>query len=50
MVFGDDGYLYLGVGDGPFNGDPFDNGQNMQVHFSENHLQSAQIYISCNIQ
>ena len=31
MVFGPDGYLYIGLGDGGSQGDPFGNGQSLQV-------------------
>jgi glucose/arabinose dehydrogenase len=35
MVFGADGYLYLGLGDGGSQGDPFGNGQNTNVFFGK---------------
>jgi glucose/arabinose dehydrogenase len=31
IAFGPDGYFYIGLGDGGSGGDPFENGQNLQV-------------------
>lgn len=35
VLFGRDGYLYLGLGDGGSGGDPYENGQNVNVLFGK---------------